>query len=233
VSSTADRTLEVIEIFESIQGEGPSIGQPALFLRLAGCNLGCQWCDTAYAWDWKRFGRKAVTRIAVSEFVEQIRALPGRRLVITGGEPLIQQVSLSALLAEMEPERPVEVETNGTIVPQEELLSRIDQWNVSAKLSHNGQPREKRIQVGALRALRDTGRAWLKLVVRSEADLEEAEVLVAELAWPKPRVLFMPLARNRDEHRQRAPSIAEASLRRGYGFSPRIHLDLWDGRRGK
>jgi len=233
VSQPVTHTLEVIEIFESLQGEGPSVGQPALFLRLAGCNLGCQWCDTAYAWDWTRFDRKAAKRMVVSDLAAQVRDLPGRRLVVTGGEPLIQQKSVSALLAAIEAERFVEVETNGTVVPIESLLSRVDQWNVSPKLSHNGQPLEKRIRLDALRALRDTERAWLKLVVRSEADLQEAEDLVRELGWTKSRVQFMPLARNRDEHRQRAAALAEACLARGYGFSPRLQLDLWDGRRGK
>ncbi len=233
MTPAAARSLEVIEIFESLQGEGPSVGQPALFLRLAGCNLGCQWCDTAYAWDWKRFDRKAVKRVALPELAEQLRTLPGRRLVVTGGEPLMQQHSVNELLYAIEPERIVEVETNGTVVPCETLLSRVDQWNVSPKLSHNGQPLEKRIRLDALRALRDTTRAWLKLVVRSEGDLQEADDLVTQLGWPKSRVQFMPLARNRDEHRQRATAIADACLARGYGFSPRLHLDLWDGRRGK
>jgi organic radical activating enzyme len=209
------------------------VGQLALFLRLAGCNLGCEWCDTAYAWDWKHFDRKLVRRLAVPDLANQVHELPGRRLVVTGGEPLMQQRSVSALLEAVDRERIVEVETNGTVLPRESLLSRVDQWNVSPKLSHNGQPLEKRIRPDALRALRDTGKAWLKVVVRSEADLQEAEDLVTELGWPKPRVQFMPLARNRDEHHQRAAAIAESCLARGYGYSPRLHLDLWDGRRGK
>ena len=46
-----EQQLEVSEIFESVQGEGASVGQPCLFVRLAGCNLKCAWCDTRYAWD--------------------------------------------------------------------------------------------------------------------------------------------------------------------------------------
>lgn len=233
MSAAEERTLEVIEIFESLQGEGPSVGQPALFLRLAGCNLGCQWCDTAYAWDWSRFDRKAVKRVPVSQLAAQVRDMPSRRLVVTGGEPLIQQQSVTALLEALEAERLVEVETNGTVIPVESLLRRVDQWSVSPKLSHNGQPLEKRIRKDALRALRDTSRAWLKLVVRSEADLQEADDLVTEIGWPRHKVQFMPLAHSRAEHQQRAPAIADAALARGYGFSPRLHLELWDGRRGK
>ena len=50
-----DRELKVSEIFASIQGEGPSAGAAAVFLRLAGCNLRCHWCDTKYTWDWQNY----------------------------------------------------------------------------------------------------------------------------------------------------------------------------------
>ena len=47
--------LKLSEIFESIQGEGPTAGEPCVFLRLAMCNLHCRWCDTKYTWDWKKY----------------------------------------------------------------------------------------------------------------------------------------------------------------------------------
>ena len=53
-------SLAVSEIFgPTLQGEGPSSGRRAMFLRLAGCNLSCSWCDTAYTWDWSRYDKKA------------------------------------------------------------------------------------------------------------------------------------------------------------------------------
>ena len=82
------------EIFHSIQGEGVSQGTPCVFLRLAGCNLACSWCDTAYSWN----GTVPGMRLAPEKAAELVLHYPCRRLVLTGGEPLIQQKALPALL---------------------------------------------------------------------------------------------------------------------------------------
>lgn len=82
------------EIFHSIQGEGVSQGTPCVFLRLAGCNLACSWCDTAYSWN----GTVPGVRLTPEKAAELALRYPCRRLVLTGGEPLIQQKALPALL---------------------------------------------------------------------------------------------------------------------------------------
>ena len=88
------------EIFASIQGEGASLGQPSTFVRLAVCNLQCSWCDTAYTWDWSRFDRsEQVMALPVARVVEAVTALPPRRVVITGGEPLLQRRQLQPFAA--------------------------------------------------------------------------------------------------------------------------------------
>ena len=81
-------------------------------------------------------------------------------------------------------------------------------------------------------ALRDARESYLKLVVQTNADYAEADALVAQLGWPRNRVLFMPEAANRDVLRARALSVAEAARARGFRFSSRLHLELWGGRRG-
>jgi len=108
--------LRVLEIFDSLQGEGFWTGTPMTFVRLAGCNapelgLGCTaWCDTRESWEPKG-GRE----VEVSEVIAQVRL---QRLCLTGGEPLLQSEGASALTAEAR-ERGVRVhvETNGTIAP--------------------------------------------------------------------------------------------------------------------
>ena len=225
--------LQISEVFASIQGEGPSAGAPCLFVRLAGCNLACRWCDTAYAWDWERYSESAETqRQSAEHLAARVAAAPGHRVVLTGGEPLLQQPALVALLDQLSPRVCIEVETNGSVLPRPELARRVDQWNVSPKLENSGEPAVRRLRSKALRALRDTGRAWLKLVVATPACLDEADHLVAGLQWPRDRVLLMPEARTRAELMERAPAVAEACTVRGYRFSPRLQIALWDGRRG-
>ena len=90
--------LLVAETFTSFQGEGPSTGQPATFIRLSRCNLSCQFCDTPYTWDWARFHPAAeARRQVVAELADWALAQPARLVVITGGEPLLQQAALIPL----------------------------------------------------------------------------------------------------------------------------------------
>jgi organic radical activating enzyme len=226
--------LEVSEIFVSIQGEGASAGQPCVFLRLAGCNLRCGWCDTKYTWDFTTYDRgREVTTQSVEAVARRLEGCGSRRLVVTGGEPLLQQSALGALLAELDSTWLVEVETNGTVVPNVALLARVDQWNVSPKLGNSGEPATRRLVWPVLAALRATNRAWLKLVVDDPTDLEEARDLVGKAAWPERRVLLMPQGATVAALRQRDGWVTRASARHGYGVSPRLHVERWGGARGR
>ncbi|MDE6267937.1 MAG: 7-carboxy-7-deazaguanine synthase QueE [Muribaculaceae bacterium] len=98
-------TLNVNEIFYSIQGEGYHSGSPATFIRLAGCNLACHFCDT----------RHTVPSIPMTPqaIVDEVKQYPAELVIITGGEPSLQPLSL---LVDMlhEAARRVHIETNGT-----------------------------------------------------------------------------------------------------------------------
>ncbi len=83
------------EIFYSLQGEGVTAGTPTVFLRLANCNLSCSWCDTKYTWDWQSYDpQREVMELSDDEAHERILAFECPHLVITGGEPLMQQRAL-------------------------------------------------------------------------------------------------------------------------------------------
>jgi organic radical activating enzyme len=105
-----DSSLDVHSVFYTIQGEGPLTGHPAVFVRLAGCNLRCPLCDTDYTGTRERMTPEAVLR--------EVRALhPGPRLVvITGGEPFRQNITLLVLLL-LDEGYQVQIETNGTLPP--------------------------------------------------------------------------------------------------------------------
>ena len=92
--------LKLSELFCSVQGEGPHTGTPCVFLRLATCNLKCSWCDTNYTWDWDNYDfNKEVREIGIECVWEKIRGFPNvSHIVITGGEPLLQQNKLIPLL---------------------------------------------------------------------------------------------------------------------------------------
>lgn len=221
------------EIFASIQGEGISAGLPSTFVRLAVCNLRCVWCDTAYTWDWSRYSREEqILPMPVEAVFEAVRALPPRRVVVTGGEPLLQRRQLAPLLRRLgEAGYQVEVETNGTVVPAE-AADYIHQFNVSPKLTHSGNEGLARIRQDALRWFAADPRANFKFVVQSEAGLAEVEDLRAEFRIPADRVVLMPEGRSADELRARSPWLAEVCTRRGYRFSTRLHILLWGDKRG-
>lgn len=227
-------TLRVSEIFESIQGEGPSAGAPSVFLRLAACNLKCTWCDTKYTWDWAAFRYEDEVRsTGADEVAQRIVESASRRLVITGGEPLIQRRELEHLLQRLPSDLHVEVETNGTLVAGAALESRIDQWNVSPKLANSGEPPERRLNKEVLAAFRDTGRAFLKVVTDGEGDRDEIENLLGELDWPRDKVLLMPQASTRTELSTKTPVVSALAERMGVRTSPRLHVLQWNGQRGK
>lgn len=228
------------EIFRSVQGEGRHVGVPSVFLRLARCNLSCRWCDTPYSWDFERFDfEREVRRRSIEELLDELLGAGVDHLVITGGEPLLQQRELEDLLEELDARREgagvprlfVEVETNGTVPPTSALSRRVDHFNVSPKLASSGEPESRRLRPRALEVLRETGRADLKLVV-GESDFEEADALIDSLGWPRDRVSFMPEATDRETLRARGPLVSAAALRRGVRYTSRLHIELFGGRRG-
>jgi len=101
--------LKVYEIFYSIQGETTTAGFPSLFIRLAGCNLECSWCDTVKAKDGGR-------EMNVEDIIDEVnRNKPFHHVTLTGGEPLIQDGALHLLQRLSEEGYTIQVETNGTI----------------------------------------------------------------------------------------------------------------------
>lgn len=223
--------LFVSEIFgPTFQGEGRSLGMPCMFLRLAGCNLACTWCDTPYTWDWKRYDKaREVHRLPLEAVWEQLAASPVRNLVVSGGEPLLQQQALSPLLERLHGEGwRVEVETAGTVAPR--LGPWVQQYNVSPKLASSGNTRERRYVPEALQALRDSGRAVWKFVVCREEDVAEVEALVEELRLAP--VYLMPEGTDEATLRERLTWLAPLAAARGWHITPRLHVLLYGGRRG-
>jgi 7-carboxy-7-deazaguanine synthase len=162
--------LAVSEIFFSIQGESSHAGRPCVFVRLAGCNLRCAWCDTAYAWE------AGDSRMEVSEIVERVLDFQCPLVEVTGGEPLIQEQTPELVRTLLQRGLTVLLETNGSLD-----VSRIDpacHRIVDIKCPSSGMAEHNDLQ--NLRRL--TERDELKFVIGSREDYEFAKNILAAAA---------------------------------------------------
>ena len=222
------------EVFYSLQGEGINTGAPSVFLRLATCNLACTWCDTKYTWDWANYDYdREVVNSEPQQVEEQIRKFECRRLIITGGEPLLQQAELAPLAASLKNDGYfLEVETNGTVAPQADLERLVDQWNVSPKLASSGNTRDHRERSDALDALARLPNAYFKFVIVEQSDAKEVGNLVNKYNLPPSRVMLMPEGRTPEMLQERSRWLSSICANEGYWFTPRLHIMLWGDRRG-
>jgi 7-cyano-7-deazaguanosine (preQ0) biosynthesis protein QueE len=226
--------MKISEIFESIQGEGTNAGKPAIFLRTAECNLRCTWCDTKYTWDWKNFDyAEEVKEISIKEIRQELEQFSNRHLVITGGEPLMQQDDLAELLTFLKPEFYVEVETNGTILPNNALSALVDQWNVSPKTSNSGNPLELCEVNECYTFFSRQKNCYFKFVIENEDDLVEINTIIEKYGLKKDNVLLMTQASTKEEITVREKTVFFMSKKNNLGFSPRIHVTKWGNQRGK
>jgi 7-carboxy-7-deazaguanine synthase len=232
-------TLLVAEVFgPTFQGEGASLGQRAAFVRLGRCNLDCgrgagaTWaCDTPYTWDWERYDPAVeLSALSVAEVVGRVEAMGVDRVVVTGGEPLVQQRKLVPFLAAARDRGwAVEVETNGTIAPLPEVVALVERFNVSPKTANSGVPASKALRPRALEALRDSGRAMFKFVVASPEELDDVAAVVD--TYRLSPVIVMPAGTTADDVLDRGRKLADPVLARGWHLTTRLHVLLWGDER--
>jgi organic radical activating enzyme len=217
----------------TFQGEGPSCGVPALFIRLSRCNLTCSWCDTKYTWDWSQFDPHTESkRRTVADLLAWVLGSAVELVVITGGEPLIQQKKLTPLVQGLlAAGKRVEFETNGTIAPNTELLVDGIHFNVSPKLANSGVEEDKRIVPDALVAFAASGRAAFKFVTRTVAELEEIGALVDRYGLDP--VWVMPEGTTAEGLIETTRVLADAVAVRRWRFTPRLHVLAFAEARGR
>ena len=239
------------EIFHTLQGEGVSVGAPAVFVRLSLCNLHCVWCDTDHTWNFegtpwkhekdgvagyaKHRKEDVIIEMSPNEVAEIVRGFCRRRVVLTGGEPLLHEAELVELMAALSKDGEewfFEVETNGTKMPGAGFLGLIGQINVSPKLANSGMGEELRLKPTVLAGLAATGKAWFKFVVRDERDITEIRSLMERAGIPGNRVILMPEGRTVEALDSTAAWLAERCRDLGFRLSDRLHVRLWGDRRG-
>jgi 7-carboxy-7-deazaguanine synthase len=227
--------LLISEVFgPTVQGEGPSAGQAAVFVRLGSCNLSCSWCDTGYTWDATSFDLASeLHAMSVAEVARMVSASGVRLVVITGGEPALQAGETADLANRLRTNgHRVEIETNGT-VPLGPLATAVDLIVVSPKLSNSGLREHQRLRPAILQDLADRDQAVFKFVVEADADLGEVAEIVDTYRLDSHRVWVMPEARSRDVLLRRLGELAQPVADRGWSLSGRLHVLLWGDCRGR
>jgi organic radical activating enzyme len=227
--------LSISEKFYSIQGEGRTTGIPAFFLRLSGCNILCQsesWiCDTIEVW------KKGVKTEFEDVFTDEdiVRFRNGVHLVITGGEPLLHQKKIIEFLNwfknKFEFIPCVEIETNGTILPDAALRVYVKYFNVSPKLSNSGEKLERRFKPEVISKFNDLEQTIFKFVIEKESDYQELYEHYFELIH-KYKVYLMPAGENQEALAKTRPIVAEICKKSTLKFTDRLHISVWDKKTG-
>ncbi len=226
------------EIFYSIQGEGELTGVPSVFIRTAGCNLRCAWCDTPYA-SWSPEG----VRMSLDDIMAEVARHPAAHAVLTGGEPMIAP-ELPALAARLRAAgKHITIETAGTVPP---AGIACDLASLSPKLGHStpapgtisgewiARHESTRLQPDVLRQWVNAGAYQMKFVVARDEDLAEIDAVIASLGVPIPphKILLMPEGTDAATLAARRDLLVRLCKEKGHRYCDRLHVALFGHTRG-
>lgn len=226
--------MKISEIFESIQGEGTNAGKESIFIRTAICNLKCSWCDTKYTWDWEHFDYDIeVHEMSIDQIKQKLENFTSKNIVITGGEPLLQQEDLILLLTSLQKKFFIEIETNGTILPMTELIPLIDQWNVSPKTSNSNNLIEQCEISNCYNFFSNNSKSYFKFIIDTESDVSEINELVKKYDIDKSKIIFMPQASTQDDLISKESLMKSICKKNQVMLSSRLHVLKWGNARGR
>ncbi len=222
--------MRINEIFYSLSGEGTSMGVPAIFVRLSGCNLNCSYCDTQYAQEYRE-------DLRVTQIVLRLQLNPIVPLIITGGEPLVQADEVGNLVFATSGRR-TEIETNGSIDPPKSWFKDVGCWSVDVKCPSSG-PSYGSFKTKWLKRLRKQDQ--LKFVVGTQEDLDFVKGFLNGMTL-KPTVLISPMASillNKKEgiieeywNREWLQEVAEFCKEQNARMSLQLHKIIYGDRKG-
>lgn len=199
--------MKILETFFSIQGEGLKIGVPSVFIRFAGCNLRCSWCDTKYSWEEEG-----------NISIDDVKLL-SNEVVFTGGEPLLNQDIIYSFIKK-HPELNYTIETNGTLIPCNELLDFNIFWSVSPKLFLENWNKN-------ISTFDNYNNVQFKFVISDLSDLE----MLKGISLKHP-ILVQPNGQTSD-YNKACRELAEAVLSQNLNFRvlPQFHKICWGNQR--
>jgi len=219
--------LPMVEVFESIQGEGPFMGRRALFFRLAGCNLvgKCKECDTDFRFRFWMTDEEIVERVA--RFEDD----GGTLVIFTGGEPMIYQDKISAITDEFSYKIKTQIETNGIIAPSKEFLMSVDRIVISPKRGFEKYAYNNYTDYGFKRRISD----WKFVVGDVPEDsrfwsFNDIGGQINELLRrnvKKERIWLMPYGSTKDEIEKNSKKVWENALKFGVNYSDRLHIRIF------
>jgi len=250
--------IYLVEHFYSIQGEGKYVGTPSLFFRFGGCNMKCEGfgckenatdgtevigCDTVYAVNKEHFLHNWIPVKKVEELLSvlSLYELPEAvDIVLTGGEPLIyanDALFVEFLEALVERGHQITFETNGSLAVDFERYPVYKEcvFALSIKLSNSGEPINKRLRGDVIYNIASNAKdAFFKFSIDKESiniALEE-EIASITLHSPKTKVYCMPVAGSKKELEENTEPLIEFCKAKGYNFSDRLHIRIWDANKG-
>ena len=227
----------ISEIYPCLQGEGPNLGVPSLLVRFQICNLRCTWCDTPYTHTMKS---DKFSRITLPDLVNQIQTFPQKHLILTGGEPTLQNIGL--LMRELLKIGPYtfEVESNGTRIPHKDVAGFLEsdyqlaQWNISPKFSNAGETVEPNSLQHWSNLSLTHEKIYFKFVVRENfcsQDLIEILSIVKQYNIQSNSVIFMPEGTDINSQINNK-WLHDECLKYGFRYTPRLHILLFGNLRG-
>ena len=175
--------MKVSEIFYSIEGEGIEIGRPEIFIRLAGCNLRCTWCDTKYAWN---NGKE----MSIDEIITEVIRYRCKNISITGGEPLLQKGEILELIQRLKKmDYWLQLNTNGTIFDQR-VFELVDLVSMDCKCPSS----KMKSDLDVLRKTKDLFalKSQFKFVISDERDYRYARDIILSFLKDTLKVVLQP-----------------------------------------
>ena len=236
--------------FLSIQGEGPTMGMRSVFIRFKFCNLACTWCDSKFTWSKSSSTHEedillyANAQEFVKEFKTLLIGIGPQNIIFTGGEPLMNQTEIMEIISELERIEPAcldentyEIETNGTIFITDEFRTFLYDRKILFNISPKTQFSLKLPDVMEnIRRIRDEAHI-LKFV---DDGTEKTRSIIEDfvhncynehLLFGKD-VFIMPECQTREEHLANFERTMKFCFDHNWEFSPRLHILLWNKKRG-
>ena len=211
-----DGLFHVTEIFDSIDGEGKRTGYMAIFVRLAGCNLRCNYCDTPYSLTLE----DTKETLTEEELLERIQSFPWKRVTLTGGEPMLHSLHhLVTVLGEEGYE--VNIETNGAIPLWRERPEGVF-YTMDFKCSGSGMKSYMNRDNFKLLTEKDV----LKFVVSDERDMDEMKEIISEFPANHPEYFVSPVW-GRIEPKELVEYVRKNGLK-DVRVQVQLHKIIWD-----